>query len=81
MAVFILSTVKMEFVPLRDTVLNYLAREDPELKKVFCGVFPANKLPPVTKWRVFSDAYIVNTDSAGEPGGTLAGDLDMKSRV
>ena len=49
----------MEFVPLRDTVLNYLAREDPELKKVFCGVFPANKLPPVTKWRVFSDAYIV----------------------
>ena len=58
----------MEFVPLRDTVLNYLARDDPELKKVFCGVFPANKLPPVTKWRVFSDAYIVNTDSAGEPG-------------
>ena len=58
----------MEFVPLHDTVLNYLAREDNEFKKVFRGVFPANKLPPVTKWRVFSDAYIVNTDSAGEPG-------------
>ena len=58
----------MEFVPLSDTVLNYLAREDPEFKKVYCGVFPANKLPPVTIWRVFSDACIVNTDPAGEPG-------------
>lgn len=30
---FILSMVEMEFVALSDTVLNLLAREDPELKK------------------------------------------------
>ena len=70
----------MEFVPLRDTVLNYLAREDPELKKVFCGVFPANKLPPVTKWRVFSDAPILHR-FCWRTRGTLAGDLDMKPSV
>ena len=55
---------------MSDTVLNYLARarEDPELNRVFRGVFPADKLPTVPKWRVFSDAYIVNTDLGGEPG-------------
>ena len=58
--------VNMEFVPLSDTVLNYLAREDPELKQVFRGVFPADKLPSVPKGR--TNAYIVNTDPAGEPG-------------
>lgn len=58
----------MEFVPLSDTVLNLLAREDPELKKHFRGVFSADKLPTVPYWRVFSDAYIVNTDPAEEPG-------------
>ena len=58
----------MEFVPLSDTVFNYLAREDPELKPYFRGVFPADKLPTVPKWRRFSDAYIVNTDPAGESG-------------
>ena len=31
-------------------------------------MFPANKLPNVPKWRVFRDAYIVNTDPAGKPG-------------
>ena len=67
---FILSMVEMEFVALSDTVLNLLAREDPELKKkkTFRGVFPADKLPTVPYWRVFSDAYIVNTDPTGEPG-------------
>ena len=58
----------MEFVPLSDTVLNHLAREDHELKHYFRGVFPADKLPTVPKWRVGSDAYIVNTDPAGETG-------------
>ena len=67
-AFFIPSTVKMEFVPLSDTVFNYLAREDPELKPYFRGVFPADKLPTVPKWRLLSDVYIVNTDPAGEPG-------------
>ena len=58
----------MEFVPLSDTVLNHLAREDPELKPYFRGVSPVDKLPTVSKWRVVRDAYIVNTDPAGEPG-------------
>ena len=65
---FILSTAKMEFVALSDTVLNHLARQDPDLNKVFRGVFPADKLPPVPKTRVLSDAYIVNTDPEGQPG-------------
>ena len=56
----------MEFVPLSDTVLSYLAQDDRELKPYFCGVFPADKLPPVSKKRV--NAYIVNTDPAGESG-------------
>ena len=59
---------EMEFVALSDTVLNLLAGEDPELKKNFRGVFPADKLPTVPYWRVFNDAYIVNTDPAGKPG-------------
>ena len=58
----------MEFVALSDTVLNHLARQDPDLNKVFRGVFPADKLPPVPKTRVLSDAYIVNTDPEGQPG-------------
>ena len=56
----------MEFVALSDTVLNYLAKDDRELKPYFRGVFPADQLPPVSKKRV--NAYIVNTDPAGEPG-------------
>lgn len=58
----------MEFVALSDTVLNALVREDSEFKRAFRGVFPADKLPNVPNWRVFSDAYIVNTDPAGKPG-------------
>ena len=65
---FILSTAKMEFVALSDTVLNHLARQDPDLNKAFRGVFPADKLPTVPKTRVLSDAYIVNTDPEGQPG-------------
>ena len=49
-------------------MLNALTREDPELKRAFRGVFPADKLPNVPNWRVLSDAYIVNTDPAGKPG-------------
>ena len=58
----------MEFVALSDTVLNHLARQDPDLNKVFRGVFPADKLPTVPRTRVLSDAYIVNTDPEGQPG-------------
>ena len=58
----------MEFVALSDTVLNHLDRQDPDLNKAFRGVFPADKLSSVPYWRVFSDAYIVNTDPEGQPG-------------
>ena len=58
----------MEFVALSDTVLNHLARQDPDLNKALRGVFPADKLPTVPKTRVLSDAYIVNTDPEGQPG-------------
>ena len=46
---FILSTAKMEFVALSDTVLNHLARQHPDLNKVFQGVFPADKSPTFPK--------------------------------
>ena len=57
----------MEFVVLSDTVLRTLALEDPQLRRVFHGVYPADQLPrsPPTSVRT---AYIVNTDPAGEPG-------------
>ena len=57
----------MEFVALSDTVLRYLAKDDPELKRVFWDVVPLDGLPrhPSTTTRA---AYIVNTDPAGEPG-------------
>jgi len=56
----------MEFVALSDTVLNFLAKDDRELKPFFRGVFPVDQLPSVSKKCV--NAYIVNTDPAGEPG-------------
>ena len=57
----------MEFVALNDTVLRALALDDPQLWRVFQGVYPADQLPlsPPTTVRA---AYIVNTDRAGEPG-------------
>lgn len=58
----------MEFVTLSDIALNSLTRKDPYLQKYFRGVFPADKLPPVQKGRPYTDAYIVNTDPAGETG-------------
>ena len=57
----------MEFVALSDTVLQALALDDPQLRRVFQGVYPAHKLTrsPTKTVRV---AHIVNTDPAGEPG-------------
>ena len=57
----------MEFVALSDTVLRTLALEDPELRRVFHGVYPADQLPRSPP-RSVRQAYIVNTDPAGEPG-------------
>ena len=57
----------MEFVALSDTVLRTLALEDPELRRVFHGVHPADQLPR-SPTKSVRQAYIVNTDPAGEPG-------------
>ena len=57
----------MEFVALSDTVLQALALDDPQLRRVFQGVYPAHKLPRSPN-KTVRGAYIVNTDPAGEPG-------------
>ena len=35
----------MEFVPLSGFILRQLALEDKQLRRVFAGVYPADKLP------------------------------------
>ena len=62
----------MEFVPLSDTVLRSLALDDPQLRRVFQGVYPADQVPRFPTKTVCA-AYIVNTDPAGEPGQHLVG--------
>ena len=57
----------MEFVALSDTVLRALALDDPQLRRVFQGVYPADKLPR-SPTKTVRAAYIVNTNPAGEPG-------------
>ena len=61
-----LTVKRMEFVALSDTVLTLFGKEDPMLNPIFEGVFPADKVPPLSKQR--SHAMIVNTDPAGKPG-------------
>ena len=56
----------MEFVALSDTVLRALALDDPQLRRVFQGVYHADQLPQSTPKSVRA-AYIVNTGPAGEP--------------
>ena len=56
----------MEFVALSDTVLKVFGKEDPLLHPYFVGVFPANKVPSLSKQG--PHALIVNTDPAGKPG-------------
>ena len=57
----------MEFVALCDTVSRALALDDPQLRGVFQGVYPADQLPR-SPTKTIHTAYIVNTDPAGEPG-------------
>ena len=57
----------MELVALSDRILRILAGSDRHLKRVFYGVFPADRLPEV-KNKKRKGAFIVNTDPAGEPG-------------
>ena len=54
----------MEFVALSDTLLRALALDDPQLRRVFQGVYPTDKLPSSPPQTVRA-AYIVNTDTAG----------------
>ena len=56
----------MEFVALSDTVLQALALDDPQLRRVFQGVCPADQLPG-SPTKTVRAAYIVNTDPAGNP--------------
>lgn len=58
----------MEFVPLSDTALRYLASDDPVLKRFFYGVYPSDMLPDQPP-RTTRAAYIVNTDNVGWPCG------------
>ena len=57
----------MELVALSDRQLRALALSDPELKRVFQGVYPSDRLPEHPP-KTTRGAYIVNTDPAGEPG-------------
>ena len=54
----------MEFVPLSTTVLDHLAKDDCQLKRVFRGVYAADQLPRQTE----DGGYIVNTDPHDRPG-------------
>ena len=56
----------MEFVALSDTVLTLFGKDDPILSPLFRGVFPADKVPPLSEHG--THALIVNTDPAGKPG-------------
>ena len=56
----------MEFVALSDTVLTLFGKDDPILSPLFRGVFPADKVPLLSKQGTY--ALIVNTDPAGKPG-------------
>ena len=68
----------MEFVALSDTVLRTLALEDPTLRRVFHGVYPADQLPrsPAMSVRILS-----GHGSCGRTGTALAGPVDGKEQL
>ena len=57
----------MEHVALNNVQLDYLARDDPQLKPMFYGTVACDRLPkrPVKTQR---QGYIVNTDPHDQPG-------------
>ena len=57
----------MEHVALNNVQLDYLARDDPQLKRYFYGTVACDRLPksPVKTQR---QGYIVNTDPHDQPG-------------
>ena len=70
----------MEFVALSDTVLRALALDDPQLRRVFQGVCPADQLPG-SPTKTVRAAYIVNTDPAGNPDNIGSGCGQNKTSV
>ena len=57
----------MEHVALNNVQLDYLARDDPQLKPMFYGTVACDRLPksPV---KTTPQGYIVNTDPHDQPG-------------
>ena len=53
----------MELVALSDRQLRALALSDPELKRMFQGVYPSNRLPKHPP-KTSRGTYIINTDLA-----------------
>ena len=57
----------MEQVALNNVQLDYLARDDPQLKPVFYGTVACDRLPK-TPHKKTPQGYIVNTDPHDQPG-------------
>jgi len=57
----------MEHVVLNNVQLDYLARDDPQLKPVFYGMVPFDQLPKTPR-KTTPQGYIVNTDPHDRPG-------------
>ena len=57
----------MEQVALNNVQLDYLARDDPQLKPVFYGTVACDRLPK-TPLKKRPQRYIVNTDPHDQPG-------------
>jgi len=55
----------MEYIPLSDQQLTYLAKQDPCLKPFYYGTLPCDGLPKSPPKKA---AYIVNTDPHDQPG-------------
>ena len=57
----------MEQVALNNAQLDYLARDDPQLKPVFYGTVACDRLPKTPRKKK-PQGYIVNTDPHDQPG-------------
>ena len=65
----------MEHVALNNVQLDYLARDDPQLKPVFYGTVACDRLPKSPR-KTTSQGYIVNTDPARSTRTTLVSGVD-----
>ena len=57
----------MEQVALNNVQLDYLARDDPQLKPYFYGTVACDRLPKSPSKKI-AQGYIVNTDPHDQPG-------------